>query len=146
MEILPLSMLKAPGAALGVVFSPNQLYFEIFYRYNYSVFFLIKNHAFCLAVSLILLTGVDWLVNSLKYQKDRLGKRFGVYYSALSVCFHFRLTVKLSINSTDSLLSVTSMYPGACWLEREVWDLFGVQFVGNSDSRRLLLDYGFRRG
>ena len=69
--------------------------------------------------------------------------RFTLYYTLLSYKYMNRLEV---ITNTTCLVPVTTVvpcYPGALWLEREVWDMFGVYFQHNSDLRRILTDYGF---
>lgn len=70
--------------------------------------------------------------------------RFEVVYSLLSILFNNRLTVKLKVNETTSIPSVTSVYDSANWWEREVWDMFGLFFEGHPDLRRILTDYGFQ--
>ena len=71
-------------------------------------------------------------------------ERFEVVYHLLSVTKNHRIRVKLSTDDTMPVPSVTGLWPVAGWLEREVFDMFGVLFSGNSDLRRILTDYGFR--
>ena len=54
------------------------------------------------------------------------------------------LTLIISVDEKTSVESVTSIYSVAGWFEREIWDMFGVYFKGNSDLRRILTDYGFK--
>ena len=67
-------------------------------------------------------------------------------YTTSFPCSHynFRLRVKTLGSELDQALSVTSVYASAGWCEREIWDMFGVVFVGHEDLRRLLTDYGFQ--
>ena len=70
--------------------------------------------------------------------------RFGVTYTLVSTTLGHRLWVKCFANDpTPQVPSVTSLWKGATWPEREVWDMFGVRFEGHPDLRRLLTDYGF---
>jgi len=70
--------------------------------------------------------------------------RFGVSYSLLSVSKGHRLWAKCFVNDPDPAVpSVFSVWKGADWLEREVWDLFGVKFEGHPDLRRIVTWDGF---
>ncbi|MEA3032878.1 MAG: NADH-quinone oxidoreductase subunit, partial [Sphingomonadales bacterium] len=71
-------------------------------------------------------------------------ERFEVDYHLLSVTRNHRIRIKLSTDEDIPVPSVTSVWPVAGWLEREVFDLYGVVFDGNDDLRRILTDYGFR--
>lgn len=86
---------------------------------------------------LIDITAVDYLGRT-----DRQA-RFTVVYNLLSVSRNERLRVKVEVNVNDPLPSIVSVYPNANWYEREVWDLYGIFFLGHSDLRRILNDYGF---
>ena len=70
-------------------------------------------------------------------------ERFEVVYHLLSVTTNHRLRVKVSTDEATPVPSVTELWPVAGWLEREVFDMFGVIFSGNTDLRRILTDYGF---
>src|SRR6266550_6307495 len=70
-------------------------------------------------------------------------ERFEVVYQLLSLTRNRRLRVKVSTDETTSVPSVTGLWPVAGWLEREVFDMYGVGFAGNPDLRRILTDYGF---
>jgi NADH dehydrogenase (ubiquinone) Fe-S protein 3 len=69
--------------------------------------------------------------------------RFEVVYNFLSVRYNTRLRVKTSVNEITPVESISSIFKGANWFEREAWDLFGVFFSGHPDLRRILTDYGF---
>ncbi len=69
--------------------------------------------------------------------------RFDVVYNLLSVVHNQRARVLVRVEDFAALTSVSSLWPGATWWEREVWDLFGVPFEGLADHRRILTDYGF---
>ena len=79
--------------------------------------------------------GVDW--------PDR-PERFEVVYCLLSLTKNHRLRVHVATDGAAPVPSVTGLWPVAGWLEREVYDMYGVLFEGNADLRRILTDYGFR--
>ena len=80
------------------------------------------------------MAGVDW--------PDR-DPRFEVVYCLLSLTKNHRIRVHVSTNEDVPVPSVTEIWPVAGWLEREVFDMYGVLFAGNADLRRILTDYGF---
>jgi len=70
--------------------------------------------------------------------------RFAVVYSLLSISLEHRLWVKCFVNDpSPTIPSVTGIWVGADWLERKVYDLFGIRFVGHGDLRRLVTWEGF---
>jgi NADH-quinone oxidoreductase subunit C len=71
-------------------------------------------------------------------------ERFEVVYHLLSVTRNHRIRVRVLTDDEKPVPSVVGLWPVAGWLEREVFDLFGVLFDGNDDLRRILTDYGFR--
>ncbi len=71
-------------------------------------------------------------------------ERFEIVYHLLSVTKNHRIRVTVSTDEDNAVPSVTGIWPVAGWLEREVFDLYGVIFEGNDDLRRILTDYGFR--
>ncbi len=71
-------------------------------------------------------------------------ERFDVCYHLLSLTANHRIRVKISTDEDTPVPSVTHIWPVAGWLEREVFDMFGVIFDGNTDLRRILTDYGFK--
>jgi NADH-quinone oxidoreductase subunit C len=69
--------------------------------------------------------------------------RFEVNYCLLSLTKNRRVRVRTMTDDKVPVPSVTAIWPVAGWLEREIWDLYGVLFEGNADHRRILTDYGF---
>ena len=65
--------------------------------------------------------------------------RYEVVYHLLSVSKRLRLRLKVRVTADGSVATVQGVYPGAGWLEREVWDMFGIVFDGHTDLRRLLM-------
>ena len=70
-------------------------------------------------------------------------ERFEVVYMLLSVTKNHRVMVKCTASESTPVPTVTTLWPNAGWLEREVFDMYGVLFDGNTDLRRILTDYGF---
>ncbi|MDR4305172.1 NADH-quinone oxidoreductase subunit C [Chelatococcus sambhunathii] len=85
-------------------------------------------------VNFIDICGVDWPARE---------KRFDVVYHLLSPYKNTRVRVKVEADDVTPVPSVTGVFPGALWFEREAYDLYGVLFSGHPDLRRLLTDYGF---
>ncbi|MEE2791327.1 MAG: NADH-quinone oxidoreductase subunit C [Acidobacteriota bacterium] len=81
------------------------------------------------------LTATDWPPRE---------KRFDVVYCLYSTRRRHRLRVKVQVAEGESLPSVTGLWPAANWLEREVWDMFGVNFSGHPDLRRILMPDGWQ--
>ncbi len=71
-------------------------------------------------------------------------ERFDVCYMLLSLTRNHRIRVRVMTDEVQPVPSVTEIWPVAGWLEREVYDMYGVLFSGNADLRRILTDYGFR--
>ena len=85
-------------------------------------------------VSIIDICGVDYPGDS---------ERFEVVYHLMSPKLNQRVRIKLRTDADTPVQSVTSVYPGADWFEREAYDMYGILFTGHPDLRRILTDYGF---
>jgi len=95
----------------------------------------------CLMEQLCDVTCVDYL----NHPEPPADDRFGVVYSLLSLTHNHRLWVKVFVNDPDPAVpSVTSIWPGAEWPEREVYDLFGITFTDHPDLRRILCPDWFK--
>ncbi|HZI78798.1 MAG TPA: NADH-quinone oxidoreductase subunit C [Vicinamibacterales bacterium] len=79
---------------------------------------------------LVEVTAADYLPRTPRYE---------VVYHLLSVSKRLRLRLKVRVTADGTVPTVQSVYPGAGWLEREVWDMFGIVFDGHNDLRRLLM-------
>jgi NADH-quinone oxidoreductase subunit C len=88
----------------------------------------------CQFWSIIDVTAVDWPGRE---------KRFDVVYHLLSPQQNCRIRVKIAVGEGEAVPSITGVFPGADWFERETYDLYGVLFTGHPDMRRILTDYGF---
>jgi NADH dehydrogenase (ubiquinone) Fe-S protein 3 len=69
--------------------------------------------------------------------------RFVIVYNLLSIRYNSRIRLKTSLNILKPIESITPLYSCANWWEREIWDMFGIFFIGHPDLRRILTDYGF---
>ena len=94
----------------------------------------LRDDAQCKFISFIDCCGVDW---------PGRPDRFDVIYHLLSPQQNFRVRVNLTTGEDTPVPSVTGVFPGADWFEREAYDLYGILFSGHPDLRRLLTDYGF---
>jgi NADH-quinone oxidoreductase subunit C len=88
----------------------------------------------CKFSTLVDITAVDW---------PQRAARFDVVYHLLSMYQNHRVRVKLAVREDEQVDTITGVFPGASWYEREVFDMFGILFAGHPDLRRLLTDYGF---
>jgi len=87
------------------------------------------------------IVGVD---EASRNEKDLASKRFSVIYNLLSIQYNQRLFVKVRTNEVDGVPSISSIFKSALCYEREVYDFFGIVFLGHPDLRRILTDYGFQ--
>ncbi len=87
--------------------------------------------------------GFHMLVDICGVDYPERSKRFEIVYHLLSCRHNHRIRVKLLIEESVSVPSVTPVFSSARWFEREVWDMYGVSFADHPDLRRILTDYGF---
>ena len=112
----------------------NQLYLNIGSEDLIDVSLFIKSNENTKFRQLIDVTVVDYPENN---------QRFKVVYLFLSHEFNQRIILSYLINENEVIPSLTSVYPAANWMEREVFDMYGVKFKDHPDLRRILTDYGF---
>jgi NADH-quinone oxidoreductase subunit C len=76
---------------------------------------------------------------------DTPGKlnRFTLIYGLISLQYNFRMYASIKTNEINPIQSITSLYSSAYWIEREIWDMFGILFINHNDLRRILTDYNF---
>jgi NADH-quinone oxidoreductase subunit C len=96
---------------------------------------LLRDDSLCRFGSLIDICGVDY--------PDR-EQRFDVVYHLLSPWLNHRIRVRIVTDEAHPVPSLTGLFPGADWYEREAFDLYGILFSGHPDLRRILTDYGFQ--
>ncbi len=80
-------------------------------------------------------------ITAIDYPQEE--NRFNMVYLLLSHEFNSRIVIKCSINENEILPTLTKIYPSANWMEREVFDMYGISFKDHPDLRRILTDYGF---
>ena len=112
----------------------GQLYLNIDREDLINVTLFIKSNENTKFRQLMDITVVDYPENS---------QRFKVVYLFLSHEFNQRIILSYLINENEVIPSLTSIYPAANWMEREVFDMYGVKFKDHPDLRRILTDYGF---
>jgi len=71
-------------------------------------------------------------------------ERFAVVYQISSYFYNARIKIRTYTTTLDPIDTITEIFLGASWYERECWDMFGVSFLGHKDIRRILTDYGFK--
>ena len=112
----------------------NQIYLETDKDDLIDVSLFLKTNSETKFRQLIDITVVDY---------PEKNKRFDVVYLFLSHEFNQRLVLKYSISENEVIPSLTRIFPSANWMEREVFDMYGVSFKDHPDLRRILTDYGF---
>ena len=112
----------------------NQIYIEIEKDDLMDVVLFLKTNKNTKFGQLIDITVVDYPEES---------QRFKIVYLFLSHEFNQRLILRYSINENEVINSLTSVFPSANWMEREVFDMYGVNFKNHPDLRRILTDYNF---
>ena len=112
----------------------NQLYIEIDKGDLFNVILFLKANNETKFRQLIDITVVDYPEQT---------QRFKVVYLLLSHEFNHRVILNYYINENEVIPSLTSIFPAANWMEREVFDMYGVNFKDHPDLRRILTDYGF---
>ena len=112
----------------------NQLYIEIDKEDLIEVTLFLKTNKDTKFRQLIDITVVDYPEKT---------QRFKIVYLFLSHEFNQRIILSYTISEKELIPSLTSVFPSANWMEREVFDMYGVNFKDHPDLRRILTDYGF---
>lgn len=123
---------------LCIIFKTNYLYIILKKNEILNIILKLKNLFNLLYKQLLDLVIVDRL--EIKYNKK---KRFSFTYVLLSLTYNTRLFVTGFLSLFETLPSIYNLYKSADWLEREVWDMFGIFFTNHINLRRILSDYGF---
>ena len=95
----------------------------------------LKSNEKCKFRQLIDIAGVDYPENE---------KRFELIYLFLSHEHNLRIKLLIKFQINQTIISLTKIFPSANWMEREVFDMYGVKFKNHPDLRRILTDYGFK--
>jgi len=112
----------------------GQLFIEVDVDDIVSTILFLKTNGKCKFKQLVDITAVDYL------QKE---KRFKIVYLLLSHENNLRIIININIDEKTTVPTITKIFPSANWMEREVFDMYGVSFKDHPDLRRILTDYGF---
>ena len=112
----------------------DQIFISIEDNNLVEVMIFLKNHSLTKFRQLIDITAVDY---------PEREKRFKMVYLLLSHETNSRIIIEFDIKEGEIISSLTSIFPSANWMEREVFDMYGVEFKDHPDLRRILTDYGF---
>ena len=112
----------------------NQVFLTIDSEDLLEVILFLKNNNNMNFKQLIDITAVDYPENE---------RRFKLVYLLLSHEFNSRVVIDFQINENEMVSTLTSVYPSSNWMEREVFDMYGIKFNDHPDLRRILTDYGF---
>ena len=112
----------------------NQLFIDVDVEDIISTILFLKTNEKCRFRQLIDITAVDYPQNE---------KRFKVVYLLLSHEKNLRIIINTKIDEKIIVPSITKIFPSANWMEREVFDMYGISFKDHPDLRRILTDYGF---
>ena len=112
----------------------NQIFISIEDKNLIEVLLFLKTNSFTKFRQLIEITAVDYPEKS---------KRFKMVYLLLSHEYNSRIVIDYYIKDGEIIPSITSIYPSANWMEREVFDMYGIEFQDHPDLRRILTDYNF---
>ena len=113
----------------------NQIYINIEDNYLIEVILFLKTNSITKFRQLIDITTVDYP------ERER---RFKMVYLLLSHETNSRIIIDYNIKEGEVIPSLTSIYPSANWMEREVFDMYGIEFKDHPDLRRILTDYDFK--
>ena len=113
----------------------GQLFIEIDIEALYSTILYLKTNHKCRFKQLIDITAVDYP------EKE---KRFKLVYLLLSHENNLRILININIDEKLHVPSITKIFPSANWMEKEVFDMYGISFKDHPDLRRILTDYGFK--
>ena len=116
------------------VINYNQLYIQLSIQNLYSTILYLKTNEKCKFKQLTDITAVD-------YPQKEI--RFKIVYFLLSHENNLRVTVYSEISENTKVPSIVKIFPSANWMEREIFDMYGISFNEHPDLRRILTDYGF---
>ena len=112
----------------------DQLFIDVDIENLVSTILFLKTNKKCRFKQLIDITAVDYP------EKE---KRFKMVYLLLSHENNLRIIININIDEKEIVHSITKIFPSANWMEREVFDMYGISFKEHPDLRRILTDYGF---
>lgn len=143
------------GLEVRWIESSYLLFTFVIILFNMFDFYLIKNNSYYFFINVNL---YSYLFNILKYSIikiytiidvvathyiDKFNDAFEFLYVNINYKSNLRYFFQLLINKENLIVSISNLFKSVAWLEREIWDLFGLKFIYHKDLRRILTDYGF---
>jgi NADH-quinone oxidoreductase subunit C len=127
-------LLKFVGKPVGYEVAHDELTLTAGRDVLLDLMHVLRDDSQCQFINITDVCGVDWPART---------ERFDVVYHLMSPAQNLRIRVKTTTDENTPVPSVTQIWPGADWFEREAYDLYGILFSGHHDLRRILTDYGF---
>lgn len=112
----------------------KEIQLNISFSNIYLILFFLRYHSNCQYKILTDICAIDY---------PNKKNRFYILYNLLSYSFNHRIFVVTQFKDFQNISSIYKIYTNSNWLEREIWDMFGIFFTNHPDLRRILTDYGF---
>jgi NADH-quinone oxidoreductase subunit C len=113
----------------------NKIFFSLNIFLYFFLFSILNSNTIYRIMSIIDIVALHFPSN--------LENEFEFLYVNLNYNLNLRSFLKVLIKKEDLMISLSNLYNSTAWLEREIWDLFGIKFIYHKDLRRILTDYGF---
>ena len=127
-------LLSVPNWIQNASYQKNEIILTIEAQNLVRFFRYLRDHTNMQFKILVDITAVDY---------PSRAQRFEIVYNLLSIQYNGRIRIKVNVDELTPVDSIISLFKAAGWLEREVWDMFGIFFLNHPDLRRILSDYGF---
>jgi len=136
MKITTLLKEVFPKYINSIIVIKTDIYIDISPKHLVQICQIMKNSNIFLCKSLTDIWGVDYMLRT-------KGPRFQINYSLESLALNQRIILRTFLHDNEKSLSLSYIFKSANWLEREIWDMYGIWFINHPDLRRILTDYGF---
>jgi len=113
----------------------NKIFFSLNIFLYFFLFSILNSNTILRIMSIIDIVALHFPSN--------VENEFEFLYVNLNYSLNLRSFLKILIKKEDLMISISNLYNSTAWLEREIWDLFGIKFIYHKDLRRILTDYGF---